>query len=68
MGSGHGLNAGLQKVADSLEVDFLDVCSRFRAEGSAERNLFLEDGVHLSNAGYTVWSEVLQGYFADIFQ
>ena len=57
----------MEQLAQDFEMDFVDVFSAFRAEGAAERYLFLEDGVHLSDAGYTVWSTVLQKYFSDIF-
>lgn len=61
------LNTSLKQIAEDLEVDFVDVFSAFRAAGAAERGLFLEDGVHLSDAGYALWSKVLQKYFSDIF-
>ena len=61
------LNESLQQIAEAHDVDFLDVFSQFRAEGKKERELFLEDGVHLSESGYAVWSSVLEKYFVGIF-
>ncbi|MBW1791926.1 MAG: GDSL family lipase [Deltaproteobacteria bacterium] len=61
------LNESLQQIAEKRGVDFLDVFSQFRAAGREERHLFLEDGVHLSDAGYAVWSRVLEKYFKEIF-
>lgn len=61
------LNESLERIAKKSGVDFLDVFSQFQAAGRGERDLFLEDGVHLSDAGYAVWSRVLEKYFAEIF-
>ena len=61
------INAGLKRLTDTLGVDYLDLFSEFKVQGSAERNLFLEDGVHLSDAGYSLWSNVLDKYFSEIF-
>lgn len=61
------LNESLRQKAEKSGVDFLDVFSRFRAAGRDERALFLEDGVHLSDAGYAVWAKALEQYFAEIF-
>ena len=61
------LNASLHMITDELGADFIDVFSGFRGEEAAGRRLFLEDGVHLSDEGYSVWSKVLQGYFSDVF-
>jgi len=61
------LNESLERIVENPRVDLLDVFSQFRAEGRGERDLFLEDGVHLSDAGYAVWSRVLGKYFTDIF-
>jgi lysophospholipase L1-like esterase len=60
------LNASLHQVTEELGADFIDVFSDFITEESAGRILFLDDGVHLSDEGYSVWAEVLQGYFNDI--
>ena len=57
------LNESLEKIAEKFGVDFLDVFSQFRVAGSGERDLFLEDGVHLSDGGYAVWALVLEKYF-----
>ncbi|MBC8317571.1 MAG: GDSL family lipase [Desulfobulbaceae bacterium] len=61
------LNDILRQKAEKSGGDFLDIFSRFRDAGKGERGLFLEDGVHLSDAGYAVWAKALEEYFAEIF-
>jgi lysophospholipase L1-like esterase len=61
------INENLNRKAEKPGIDFLDVFARFREAGRGERGLFLEDGVHLSDAGYAVWAGVLEKYFSEVF-
>ncbi len=55
------VNISLVKLARDAGAVFLDVYRHFvDEEGNASKDLFLDDGVHLSNKGYAVWSKVLE--------
>lgn len=51
-------NHALRHVADSFDVDLVDLELGDRAESELHR-LFSEDGYHPSDAGYAVWAGVL---------
>jgi len=51
------LNEGLASMASQAGADYVDLHDPFVAQ--VEKELFLEDGVHLSTAGYEVWVKVL---------
>ena len=51
------LNTLLEQVAQKKQVGFLDIYPLFLdTHGEPNSNYFLEDGVHLSEQGYTAWS------------
>ncbi|GBE04534.1 GDSL-like Lipase/Acylhydrolase [bacterium BMS3Abin10] len=56
------INSSLKKlVEEHNRVEFLDIYSLFIDEqGRAFRHYLLDDGIHLSNKGYAVWSEELE--------
>lgn len=57
-----GANKSLKELAGDTGVEFLDIYSLFvDMEGKAVKDFFLEDGVHLSDKGYAVWSGALEG-------
>jgi len=52
----HRVNLELQEIASQTGSHYFDLCSFF---GESTNNLFDYDGVHLSEAGYQLWSEEL---------
>jgi len=54
------MNRSLKKLALNCRVDFLDVYGAFTdANGMPLKDFFLDDGVHLSEKGYALWSGAL---------
>ena len=57
----NGLIRGL--VSEMDKVTYLDVFARMlAADGSCRPELFQEDGLHMSAAGYAVWKDVVLSY------
>jgi len=53
-------NEFLKVLADKMNVLYLDIYRKFiDTKGMPIREYLLEDGVHLSRAGYAVWSRVI---------
>jgi lysophospholipase L1-like esterase len=52
----------LMQLADEYEnVEFVDVSSpMFDENGKLKNEIFIEDGVHMNQAGYAIWTEVLR--------
>lgn len=60
-GSIHQVNDSLRKLAEDERVTYLDIHSRFiDTRGRAIKEYLLEDGVHVSNTGYAVWSKAVE--------
>jgi lysophospholipase L1-like esterase len=56
------VNAGLQKLAETYNLNFLPLFDRFiNAEGLLNPS-FTSDGVHLNAAAYEVWKAAIQEY------
>ena len=56
-------NRKLEALAREFRTEFLDVYSLFFGPGHIMHNgLLLEDGVHLSRAGYEVWSQAVEDF------
>ena len=54
-------NEKLRDIAEAEGVHYLDLYDRFvDHNGEAVSEYLLDDGVHLSNAGYRVWLDVLR--------
>ncbi len=54
------MNAMLMQLAVTKGVHFLDIYSLFLGDhNNPVSHYFLEDGVHLSDQGYAVWSEAV---------
>ena len=55
------VNAGLQRLASEEKVRYLDLHALF-LDGNGEpiRSCLLDDGVHVSAAGYAVWSSAIE--------
>lgn len=55
------VNKSLKDIVKSTGVEFLDIYRLFiDEEGRTVKDYLLDDGVHLSNKGYAVWSEALE--------
>ena len=56
------VNISLKKLARDVGVEFLDIYRHFiDGQGKAIKDLFLDDGVHLSERGYGVWTNTIEG-------
>ena len=56
-----GINLQLKKIADAEKVNYLDIYSLFLdPEGRTIADYLLEDGVHVSQKGYSVWSNEIE--------
>jgi lysophospholipase L1-like esterase len=62
-------NAYVRQELDGYEPGlFIDVFSKMLGpDGSPRRELFADDGLHLSPAGYQLWAEVVGSYGNTIF-
>ena len=57
-----GVNGSLKKLAEDTGAQYLDIYYLFvDEEGMAQGDYLSADGVHLSNRGYEVWSDELDG-------
>ncbi len=55
------VNDSLKGLAKDTKVEFLDIYKLFiDGEGRIVKDYLLDDGVHLSDKGYAVWSEALE--------
>ena len=60
------MNSGLNELAQKTKSEFLDTFQLFTEAQSKEGSpLFLPDGVHLDERGYTVWSNALASILRD---
>lgn len=60
------VNMSLKEISDKYKAEYLDIYSRFIEHGDrANRLLLLEDGVHISDKGYEVWSQAVEEYLRD---
>jgi len=57
------INRKLKDIAYEFNAEYLDVFSFFvNAHGRAEDSYLLDDGVHLSDAGYDAWAKEVEGF------
>jgi lysophospholipase L1-like esterase len=55
------VNESLRMMASELDVNYVDLHRRFAlGDGSLVKEYLLDDGVHLSHAGYEVWASVVE--------
>ncbi len=55
------INNSLKEITKEIRVEFIDVYRHFIDErGKTIEDYLLDDGVHISNRGYKVWSDVLK--------
>lgn len=60
------LNADLKSIAAEYGASFLDIYDAFLDEkGVADAHYLLPDGVHLSDAGYNLWSALVKEWLAE---
>jgi lysophospholipase L1-like esterase len=53
-------NVEIQTLADEEEVSYVDIFSKFLDPGGRPiKSYFLDDGVHISEDGYRVWSRTV---------
>ncbi len=56
------MNLSLAGLAKEKRANYIDLYRRFiNIEGMPVKEYLLPDGVHLSDAGYAVWAEVVEG-------
>jgi|Deesub1362A_J573_1020465.scaffolds.fasta_scaffold00361_20 lysophospholipase L1-like esterase len=56
------VNDSIQKLALDTGVEYIDIYDLFiDSDGRPIREYLLDDGVHLSESGYAVWSGVIEG-------
>ena len=59
------INSGLQKIAQRKKIRYFDLYSLFvDARGKPIPEYLSEDGVHLSERGYEVWSAAIESEFS----
>lgn len=56
-------NRALREMADKEEVTFIDLYSIFKQNS----DYLIEDGVHLNEKGYYLWSEVIRPLITEIW-
>ena len=57
------INRSLTGLADRIKISFLDIYGSFIDEtGSPRTGCLQEDGVHISEKGYEVWSTKVEGF------
>ncbi len=55
------VNSSIKKLAESTRVEYIDIYDLFvDKRGEPIKGYLLDDGVHLSNKGYSVWSRVIE--------
>lgn len=63
------INRELKGIAKALKISFIDVYSLFvGADGSPQVEYLLEDGVHLSEKGYEVWSNKVEDFLGHLLR
>jgi len=53
------VNQGLLQLSQQKKTGFIDLFSAFNTEAQSVAACFTEDGVHLSELGYAIWSDSL---------
>jgi len=58
-------NIALREMSGKMAVSYLDVFNPFICRmNRTDKTCFLEDGVHLTDYGYEVWSEVIADFLS----
>lgn len=59
------INTALRELSEKMAVSYVDVFNPFICRmNKTGKACFLEDGVHLTDFGYEVWSEVIADFLA----
>ena len=61
------LNESLKQMAGDLKVEYLDLYSVFTSRSGPKKEYLLDDGVHVSDEGYEVWSAAVEEYLKSRF-
>lgn len=62
------LNESLKQMAEDFKAEYLDLYPIFMSPGSEpKKEYLLDDGVHVSDKGYEVWSAALEDYLKSRF-
>jgi lysophospholipase L1-like esterase len=60
------VNSSLKDICNTYNADYLDVYTLFTEQNDkANRLLLLDDGVHISDKGYEIWSGAVDKYLRD---
>ncbi len=60
-----GVNVTLKTLGEDHGIEFMDIYGLFvDKKGNAIEEFLLDDGAHLSDKGYVVWSKALESIFA----
>ena len=55
------MNSSLKKLAKECGTAYLDIYKRFTdVKGSPIKEYLLDDGIHVSAGGYTVWADAIE--------
>ncbi len=59
------VNDSLMKLSQETGIEYVDLYSRFKDPGGRLiREYLVDDGIHISGAGYDVWARVIEGIIA----
>ena len=56
-----GANAIFSELADGKHVHYLDIGPKFLEKNGTLTRKIMPDLLHLSEAGYTIWAESIEG-------
>ncbi len=60
------INEALKQIARKYGASYLDIFSRFvDSQGNPVERYLLDDGVHVSDKGYEVWSQAMEDFLED---
>ncbi len=61
------VNAGLKQLAGNDErIHYIDVAGpMLNTDGSVDESLFVEDGLHMNQAGYDIWRDTVAPYLLE---
>ena len=61
-----GANATFKKIADGKSVHYLDIGQKFLKEDGTLPREIMPDLLHLSEKGYTIWAESIEGKLKEL--
>lgn len=57
------LNKRIRELSNNNGVVFVDLYHHFLKNGSIDKELFIDDGIHLSISGYRKWAQIIEPLF-----